>query len=116
MRRGHHHFHFLTFLGVVLLVGVFLYKVFFVNDFLGRILDRFSSTSDQIVPVYGPSPDSSEKELKEVIIRYPDGRETTFGVSGAVVLKGNFLRIENSGKTVVYWLPKGTKVFIRESN
>lgn len=116
MRRGHHHFHFLTFLGVVLLVGVFLYKVFFVNNFLGRVLDRFSSTSDQIVTVYSPSPDSSEKELKEVIIRYPDGRKTLLDVSGAVVLKGDFLRIESSGKTVVYWLPKGTKVSIRESN
>ena len=101
---------------MVLLVGVFLYKVFFVNNFLGRVLDRFSSTSDQIVTVYSPSPDSSEKELKEVIIRYPDGRKTLLDVSGAVVLKGDFLRIESSGKTVVYWLPKGTKVSIRESN
>ena len=109
MRSGHHHFHLLSVLGAVLLSGLFLYKIVFVNDFFSRL---FGGRVPSQAVLYSSLPDSGKK-LKQVVIQYPDGRKVSFEVDGTVEVKGSFLKVSIAGKTVVYWLPKGTKVSLR---
>lgn len=111
MRSGHHHIHFLSVLGLVLFFGLFFYKVFFVNDFFGRLLG--TDTTDRILVL----PDTKHSgNLKQVLIRYPDGRKVSFEVAGTVKVEDSFLKVISKGKSVVYWLPKGTKVYVREED
>jgi len=120
MRKGHHHFHFLTFLGVVLFVGLFAYKVFFVNDFFGRLIDRITGSfqpvrSQQAEPAVIPL-SSPGTNTKVVILSYPDGRTAEMKVSGKVSLQNDYLKVKTDKETVYYWLPKGTKVVIKEKD
>jgi len=103
MRKGHHHFYLPAVLLAFFLIVLFLYKVFVVNDFLGRV---WSS-------VFAPAP-STQNNL--IIILTKDGKRKEFSVKGEVRVKDGMILIVSPNQKVYYPVPKGSEVIVRKIN
>ncbi|WP_457569202.1 hypothetical protein [Desulfurobacterium sp.] len=96
-RAGHHIGISFGLLAALFLLYIF-YRIFFVNNLVGRVLENFSDK-----PAY-----------YHVIVHYPDNTESDFKVFGRVKVKESMIEVNTSNETYYYQIPAGSAVVVRK--